>query len=454
VYLNIGILYDIQKEHKNALKYLEKILEIPEEKLTKTIIANAHSSIGQIYVELKDNKNALKHIYKGLSMSREIGNKTGIAVSYQEIGKILEAAQEYGAAAVNYEQALKTSREIGSLSNEADCLFSLGKVNYQIQNYELAEQQLKESFDISEKLNKKPSLINVCELLAQLYYKTGRFRESCDHMKHLYKLQKEVSGEEKTKILAEMQTQFELQQRDLTIEKLNVKQETLLKANQELELFAGKAAHDLKEPLRMMSSFSSLLSRKYSNQLDDTGQEFINHIHDGAKRMEMLLTDMLTFAKSGADPRESVPINLNDVIHIVKSNLRLVIVEKQADIQCEELPIVKAVNVAMVQLFQNLLANALKFTKPDIAPKIQIKSVTYDDNFHQISVQDNGIGIPESQREKVFIIFQRVHKRSDYEGAGIGLATCKKIIECLGGKIWIDATKEEGTTFHFLLPKI
>ncbi len=454
VYLNIGILYDIEKDHRNALKYLMKMLEIPPEKLNRTIIANAHNSIGQTYVELKENKNALKHIHKGLNISKEIGNKTGMAHSYQEIGRILEAGKEYGAAAVNYEQALKISREIGSLVNEADCLLCLGKVNYEIHNYEVAEEQLKESYRICEELNIKPKIADTCELLADLYYKTGRFRESCDHMKLLYKIQEELSNEEKTRILAEMQTRFEVQQRDMTIEKLNVKQEMLLKANQELELFAGKAAHDLKEPLRMMSSFSSLLSRKYSGQLDQTGEEFINHIHDGAKRMEMLLTDMLTFAKSGADPRDSVQVDLNDIMHVVKSNLKLAITEKEADIQIDELPAVMAANVSMVQLFQNIIANALKFTKPDIVPKIHIKSVTYDDNFHQISIQDNGIGIPKEQQEKVFIIFQRVHRRGDYEGSGIGLATCKKIVECLGGKIWIDSTEGEGTTFHFLLPKI
>ncbi len=453
VYLNIGILYDIRNDHENALKYLKKILEIPPGKLNKTIMSNIQNSIGQTYVNLKDNKNALIHIHKGLNISKKIDNKAGMSHSYQEIGRILEAGGEFGAAAVHYEQALKNSRDIGSLPNEADCLYSLGKVNFRIQNYEVAEKQLKESYRICKELNTKPRLLNACQLLADLYYKMGRFRESCDHMKLLCEMQKELSNEEKTRILAEMQTRFEVQQRDMTIEKLNVKQEVLIKANEELELFAGKAAHDLKEPLRMMSSFSSLLSRKYSDKLDERGEEFIAHIHDGAKRMEALLTDMLTFAKSGADPRKSIPVDLNDIMHIVKSNLKLAITEKNADIQVDTLPTVMAANVSMTQLFQNIIANALKFSKPDIAPKIQIKLVTSDDNFHQISIQDNGIGISKDQHKKVFIIFQRLHKRSDYEGSGIGLATCKKIVESLGGRIWIDSAEGEGASFHFLLPK-
>lgn len=454
VYINIGILYDIQKEHENALEYFKKILELPPDKVGDIVLANAHNSIGQTYVELGKNINALNHIYKSLNISKKIENKSGMAHSYQEIGRVLEANEEYGAAAVNYEQALKISREIGSLVDEADCLYSLGQVNFQIQNYEVAEQLLRKNYEMLEEMNMKPKLVDTCQLLADLYYKTKRFRESCDYMKRLHKLQGELSDEEKTRILAEMQTRFELQQRDLVIEKLNVKQEMLLKANQELELFAGKAAHDLKEPLRMMSSFSSLLHRKYGSQLDTSGQEFIGHIHEGAKRMEGLLTDMLTFAKSGAAPSESTKVNLNDILHIVKSNLRLVITEKEADIQSDELPVVKAANVAMIQLFQNIIANAIKFTKLDIAPKIDIKSIEYDENFYQISITDNGIGIPEAQQQKVFIIFQRLHRREDYEGSGIGLATCKKIVECLGGKIWLESKEDEGTTFHFLLPKI
>jgi len=454
VYLNIGILYDIQRDHKNALKYLKKILEISNENLAPIILANAHNSIGQVYVELGDNGSALKYIYKSLEISKKIENKGVMAHSHQEIGRVLEANKEYGAAVVNYEQALKISREIGSLCDEADCLFSLGHANYQIQNYTVAEEQLEKNYYMLVDMDMKPKLIDTCQLLAELYYKTGRFRESCDYMQRLYKLQEELSNEEKTRILAEMQTRFELQQRDIMIEKLNVKQEMLVKANQELELFAGKAAHDLKEPLRMMSSFSSLLQRKYCDQLDGVGQEFIGHIHEGAKRMEKLLTDMLTFAKSGADPRESVEVNLNDILHIIKSNLKFSIDEKKAQITLEELPMVNAANVAMIQLFQNIIANALKFTKPDIIPTIHLKSVTYDDNFYQISITDNGIGIPKMQQEKVFIIFQRLHRREDYEGSGIGLATCKKIVECLGGKIWLESTEGKGTTFHFLLPKI
>jgi len=167
-----------------------------------------------------------------------------------------------------------------------------------------------------------------------------------------------------------------------------------------------------------------------------------------------LLSDMLVYAKSGADPRKSVEVNLNDILETVKNNLQLTITEKEAIIEVDDLSIVKAVSVAMVQLFQNIIANALKFTKPDTPPIIQINAVSHDEYFYKISIKDNGIGIPESQQKKVFLIFQRAHTRSSYEGTGIGLATCKKIVECLGGKIWLESTEGKGTIFFFLLPKV
>ncbi len=454
LYLNIGILYYEQEDHKNALKYFGKVLEMPEKKILQKVIADTYGCMGQVYLKLENEKEALEFINRGLEISQKIGDKAGVALSYEELGAIMEARGEYEAAIINYEEALKNNREIGVHAHQANCLFHLAKVNCQMKNYEIAEEQLKESNRIRKELNTKFHLTKNYELLAQLCYDTGRFRESCDYKDKLYELQKEIYSEEKTKILAEMQTRFELQQRDLTIEKLQFKQETLLEANQELELFAGRAAHDLKEPLRVMSSFSSLLVRKYGEQLDSKGKKCIHYIYEGTQRMDKLLTDMLIYAKSGANPTKSTEVNLNDVMLTVESNLKLAITEKQANLQYEKLPNVKAINVGVVQLFQNIIANALKFSKPDTPPVIQINTVTHDENFYKISIKDNGIGIPESQQQKVFLIFERVHTGSKYKGTGIGLATCKKIVESLGGKIWLESIEGEGTTFFFLLPKV
>lgn len=453
-YMNIGIIYNLQENHTQALSYFEKILKIPSEELGDVIFSNVHNNIGQTYVGLGEYEKALNHLQFALSIKSKIGDKRGIALSYQEIGRIMFLEHNYKSAIDNYSKAINISREIGAPSDEADLLHLLGEVSYKMNDYEKAEQHLSQSYDIRKRLDLKPALARTCKLLADLYYDTNKFMKSCYYMRVLMKTQKELSNEEKDRILTEMQIRFEVQQRDSTIKALNIKQEMLLKSNQELELFAGKAAHDMKEPLRMMSSFSSLLVHKYNEKLDDEGREFLTHINDGAKRMQGLLSDMLIFAKSGAHPQDAIAVDLNDIIHIVQANLRLKIKETEAKIIYEPLPTVKATNTTMIQLFQNVIANALKFRESDTTPLIEIKAQKHDENFHQISISDNGIGIREGQEEKVFIIFQRLNAKHEYEGSGIGLSTCKKIVECFGGNIWLSSEEGKGTTFFFLLPVI
>ncbi len=452
-YINVGILYMMQENYKDAFRYLEKVLEIPQHELGEAIYSNVHNNLGQIYVGLGNYTKALDHIEFALKIKKRIKDRRGATLSYQEIGKIMFLTNRYDEAITAYTKALELSREINSLSYEADFLYLLGEVNYKMGKIKVAEEYLIQCYDIQKTLDSKQPLLITCQLLADLYYEKEDFAKSCDYMRLLVKTEKEISSEEKSRLLAEMQTRFEVQQRDSTIEALNIKQEMLTKANEELELFAGKAAHDMKEPMRMMSSFSSLLVRQYNDKLDDTGREFLNHISDGAKRMERLLSDMLTFARSGGNLKETEPVNLNDILYIVKTNLQMVIKETEAEIKSEQLPNVQAVNIAMIQLFQNIIANAIKFRKPDCKPIVEIKVAPYKEGFHHISVSDNGIGIRKGYESKVFIIFQRLNAKHEYDGSGIGLATCKKIVECLGGKIWLESEEGVGTTFHFLLPK-
>jgi len=454
IYLNVGNLYVLQNEHRNALGYFEKILELSIDIAGGKIHGSVQNSMGEVWAELGDYPKAIEHIHCALDVYEGMDDEAGIAVSRSELGRVLQLKGKYHDADINFQRALDIFKALGSLGNVAETLHLIGDLNYQIEEYEKAEQYLLESYELFEELDMKASQIVVSELLSDLYHDTDRFLESCVYMKHHSRLQGELATEEKARLMAEMKARFELQQRDSMIKNLKTKEEMLVKANQELELFAGKAAHDLKEPLRMMSSFSSLLARKYGEQIDNKGQEFIRYINEGAQRMEKLLTDMLTFAKSGAAPGESVEVDLDDTMLMVESNLKFAITEKQADIQYSELPKVKAASIAMVQLFQNIIANALKFTQPDTPPIVQINVVSYDEIFYKISIKDNGIGIPESQQQKVFLIFQRAHGGSDYEGTGIGLATCKKIVECLGGRIWLESIEGEGTTFFFLLPKV
>lgn len=224
----------------------------------------------------------------------------------------------------------------------------------------------------------------------------------------------------------------------------------LNKVNSELNNFATIASHDLKEPLRMISSYSRLLEKRYKDKLDESGQEFLHFITDGAARMNSLIEQLLFYSQIGVNNKFD-NISLNKVLDSVLLNLSLLIEENNVKIEYSDLPTVKADPSQMVQVFQNIISNAIKYSYPDRTPEITIKSEKKDDCW-LISIKDNGIGIKEEDYDKVFFIFKRLVNNSDIKGAGIGLSICKKIIENYGGKIWIESEENKGTTFFFTIP--
>lgn len=226
--------------------------------------------------------------------------------------------------------------------------------------------------------------------------------------------------------------------------------EELLRSNKELENFAYIASHDLKEPLRMVSSFTGLLAKQYGPKLDERAQEYIFFAKDGARRMYDLLDGLLEYSRIHTKGKEFTGVDLNLVMDSVIKNLSLIIQERSAVIRFENLPVVFADESQMILLFQNLISNGIKFNTE--IPEIVISSKS-ENQHHVFSVKDNGMGIDSQYFEKVFLIFQRLMPRAQYEGTGIGLAICKRIIERHEGKIWIESKPGYGSTFIFTIPK-
>lgn len=237
---------------------------------------------------------------------------------------------------------------------------------------------------------------------------------------------------------------------DAEMKLLNIIEDLKL-SNKELEEFAYVSSHDLKEPLRMITSFLQLLKRKYETELDEEANEFIDYAVEGAKRMDMVIEDLLDYSRIGRYNIKFECINTNDIIEQVKSNLRSSIEKSGAVITHGDLPNIYANSSQMVQLFQNLISNSIKY-RGDEYPKIEITAELFDDTY-TFSVKDNGIGIDEKYLDKIFTIFQRLHTRSEYDGTGIGLAISKKILHRHGGKIWAESELGKGTTFFFTLPR-
>ena len=224
----------------------------------------------------------------------------------------------------------------------------------------------------------------------------------------------------------------------------------LERSNLELEQFAYVASHDLKEPLRMVTSFSQLLAQRYKGKLDPDADEFIGYIVDGARRMDGLINDLLDFSRVASQGRPFAPTDLNSVVENVLHDLSVTIREEGAEVEVGPLPTVMADDSQMAQLFQNLIANAIKFHGDD-PMRIEIRAERCDGEY-KISVRDNGIGILPEYFEKIFVIFQRLHTRENYEGTGIGLAICRRIVERHGGRLWVESEVGKGSTFFFTIP--
>lgn len=222
-------------------------------------------------------------------------------------------------------------------------------------------------------------------------------------------------------------------------------------SNAELERFAYIASHDLQEPLRMVSSFLQLLQRKYGGQLDAKADQYIHYAVDGAERMKVLIMDLLEYSRVGTGKEGFAAVDTALVMEEVGNIFREKIIAARAQVDIEPLPVIAGDRVQLTQLFQNLLSNALKYHS-DRPPVIRIRAKEEAAHW-QFSVEDNGIGIDPQFFEKIFIIFQRLHNKNDYSGTGIGLAICKKIVERHGGRIWVESSPDQGSTFYFTIHK-
>ena len=251
------------------------------------------------------------------------------------------------------------------------------------------------------------------------------------------------------KKLGAVVTVRDVTQSKLAAEQLQELNTKLLQSNQDLEQFAYIASHDLREPLRMVISFTQLLAQKYRDRLDEEATTIIGFAVDGAKRMEILIDDLLSYARLSRPTNTFKLLNCNSIINKVLSNLRVSIEEKNAVIEVKPLPHIVGEEIQLIQLFQNLVKNALVYQR-EIAPVVEITAVSQQQGW-LFSVSDNGIGIDPQNYRRIFEVFQRLHPRERYSGTGIGLAICKKIVERHGGEIWVESEFGRGSTFWFTL---
>jgi light-regulated signal transduction histidine kinase (bacteriophytochrome) len=227
----------------------------------------------------------------------------------------------------------------------------------------------------------------------------------------------------------------------------------LLEKNAELEQFAFIASHDLQEPLRMIRSFMVLLRDNYVGQLDAKAKKYTDYAIDGAERMTEMVKQLLTYARIGSNETVRESMDTNELLSGILALQHAVLEEKEAQVSVKLLPHIYGMRTPLVLLFQNLIANAVKYQRQGIKPVITIFAKETSRNY-EFAIQDNGIGIPQNHQSEIFQLFKRLHTRQEYAGTGMGLATCKKIVEQHDGRIWVESEEGKGSTFYFTIKKM
>ncbi len=286
---------------------------------------------------------------------------------------------------------------------------------------------------------------------AHYYEDEYRFKKANNEYAYLYEKGYIVRNDagKVTRIIGSTQDITKLKENEIQLKK---RADELAVSNLELEQFAFVASHDLQEPLRMITSFLTQLDNKYDAVLDEKAKKYIYFAVDGAKRMRQIILDLLEYSRVGRTENTLEEIDLGDILNEIEILLQKRIMEKNADIHIDPMPVIHSYRAPIRQVFQNLIGNALKYSRTDVKTLIDI-AVKEVPGYWQFSIADNGIGIHSDYFEKVFILFQRLHTKAEYSGTGMGLAVSKKIVENLGGKIWVTSEEGKGSTFYFTIPK-
>lgn len=311
---------------------------------------------------------------------------------------------------------------------------------------------------LQEEVNSRQSVEKALQEQNLLLHKEVNSRQAVEKVlqRQNILLQNEISNRQAVeKILKEQNTllQEEIQGRqeaEIALQKTN---QDLARSNLELEQFAYIASHDLQAPLGIISNYAQLLERRYQETLDEKGIRFIHNMIEGTEKMQRLIDDLLEYSRVGRHHKPLEPTDCQQVFVEALDNLQMMVRENQAQVTATTLPTVLGERMRLVQLFQNLLNNAIKYRQDDVIPEIQVSVEPHGDGW-LFAFHDNGIGIDPKHSERIFQIFQRLHTSREYSGTGIGLAICKKIVESHGGSIWVESQLGLGSTFYFTLPRI
>ncbi|MFK7948426.1 MAG: tetratricopeptide repeat protein [Saprospiraceae bacterium] len=506
----IGTYHFYQNNYKLALKNYKKALKYANESKNDKHIYTCLGAIGSSYHRLQNFEQSAIYNLEGLKLAQKIGYEVGIAYAAFNVGSDYYVMEKYDTAITYILQGLELQQKQQDKWGQSSSLRMLGEAYRVLGDVDNSIKYSLEAVEIATEIEATPRIMEGYGTLARVYESKGDYEEANAYLYDYIKLKDSLANKETLEKIEEVQTNYEVAQKEREILKKNnkitkiygfvliggivillviswliysryrseQKANTLLaeknkqihqqnlqlksnnqkiqeqnrkleNSNEELRRFAFIASHDLKEPLRNIGSYSSLLSRRYKGKLDDDADEFLEFITNGVSRMYNLLNEVLDYSKIDGEIVNE-PVDTNEAVTQAILNARTIIEEKNANVEVDNLPKILMSSTHILQLFQNLLVNGIKYNDKEI-PQIKISGVRHSNNFI-FSVKDNGIGIDEVYKDKIFDMFQRLHGKGEYTGTGIGLAICKKIVNQYNGEIWVESKLREGSTFFISLP--
>ncbi len=499
----LGSVHEKLKNNEESLRYNMLSLNLAEKQEYKTGIAYSKGNIAMNYLTQGDFSKAEKYLKESIVLKHELGDRYGTIGNGIDLSQLYIRWEKPKMAIPILEKALDLAINVESKNRQSDIYKSLSSV------YDQLDQPVKSHFYMKEYVALKDSLLNE-KTLEEMGQSQKRYEvQTKEHEIELLKKENQILGKDKeiqqlqiyiafiviiaflfagwwirnrmklqqktNQLLEEKNEEIKVQNLELQSaqeqlinantlleennlllgeknEEIKVTNKQLEHSNEDLQQFAYVASHDLKEPLRMINSYTKLIEKRYNHLLDDTGKEFMYFVINGVKRMETLLDDLLDFSKAGTQEAPKEAISIRSVMVLVEANLRhrFELLNAKMIVKNENFPSVRVHRTQLLQLLQNLVSNGVKF-KGDQDPVVIVSSEKKE-NGYVISVKDNGIGISDENKKKVFEMFKRLHTRDEYEGTGIGLATCKRIVSSWGGDIWVESEVGQGSTFFFSIP--
>ena len=451
-YYNIALLLSASQLKLDTEEYLKKAIEIYTELHQSFKLSKCYLVYGSYFEKTGDNIQALEMFEKALAIDTQNKDAYSTALTRANMGYIHSKMGDDAFALGHFHDALQYFEQNERLYETGMAKLGLGQCLFKMGDKQRGLELIHQAENLFINIDNRQDLSDCYQVLATLLKADKQFEQSIAYLEKYTETLRHFFDIDKTNALARAKREFESEQREKESQLLKQKNEEIQQyvyklenSNNSLKQFAHVASHDLREPLRMINSYMTLLERSMTGNISTQQRDFLDFALDGAKRMDNLIIAMLQLAKVDANPRIE-HIKLENIIEEIRLNLDVLLKEKNAMIVSGNLPEIKADRTQMLQLFQNLIANGLKYNESK-TPMVKLKCSITATGF-EIAVTDNGIGIPQQSRQKVFDIFTRLSAADKYSGSGIGLSICKKIVDSMNGKISIDENPNGGTIFR------